>query len=206
MTFPGDGARRWTRPAPATAGRGRHRRRGAAQRRRRPPTLGRSRRSAVVLAAIVITLAATVLSRGACSASVSSAFNTPFAVDSPWRQTIPPNPAIDPNSAAMIRVAESTRALYANLVEFGIPIYKVTPDMPVHAVTCTEETWGVCPFAGWPVLIPPDAEPNSGSDGAMVTVDQGIGEASLRVLGDVGDLEGGRLAVRLGHDDLVAGD
>lgn len=119
----------------------------------------------------MIAVAATALGRAACSASASSAFDEPFAIDSPWRQPIPPNPPVDPNSTAMIGFAQSDRALYANLVEFGIPIYRVSPDMPAYAVTCTEEAWGVCPFAGWPVLIPPDAKPNSGSDGVMITVD-----------------------------------
>ena len=173
MTFLDRGQPRRIGPAPAVpARRGRHRRQGAPRPRRRPPTGRRSWRSAAALAAIVIAVAATLVGRAACSASVSSAFSAPFATNSPWRQTIPPNPVIDPNSTAMTAFAQSTRALYANLVEFGIPVYKVTPDMPAHAVTCTEDGWGVCPFAGWPVLIPPDAAPHSGSDGAMITVDE----------------------------------
>ena len=104
--------------------------------------------------------------------SASSSFATPFSADSPWRQPIPPNPVVDPNSDAMIASIQATPALHANLVEYGIPIYRVTPDMPSHSVTCSEDSWGVCPLAGWPVLIPPDAQPNSGSDGVMVTVDE----------------------------------
>jgi hypothetical protein len=108
----------------------------------------------------------------ACSTSGPSAFDTPFASDSPWHQPISPNRAIDPDSTAMIASVESSRALNANLVAFAIPIYRVNADAPVHAVTCTTQDWGACPFAGLPVPIPREAAPNSGSDGAMVTVDE----------------------------------
>ncbi|WP_233211150.1 hypothetical protein [Mycobacterium sp. shizuoka-1] len=72
----------------------------------------------------------------------------------------------------MIRGVQSERALFANLVEFGVPIFTTGSDTPTYAVKCTGHEWGVCPFAGWPVPIPAHAKPNSGSDGAMVTIDE----------------------------------
>ena len=156
------------RPYVEAASRGRHRH----SRRARRGKTGQTPRSLLAFAAIVSAGAATFVGPHSCSASAVSSFATPFSADSPWRQLISPDPVVDPNSDPMIASVESTRALHANLVEFGIPIYRVTPDTPSHSVTCSGDGWGVCPLAGWPVLIPPDAQPNSGSDGAMVTVDE----------------------------------
>lgn len=100
----------------------------------------------------------------------------PFAETSTWRQTIPPNPTIDPNSASMIAYVTSQRALIANLVEFGIPIYDGHWDTRFHEVECAELGWGICPFAGQPVFIPDGAEPNSGSDGVLVTIHTASGK------------------------------
>lgn len=94
-----------------------------------------------------------------------------FAADSPWRRPIAERPAVDPKSAEMIASVTGAPELNANLIEFAIPIYTVGPDTPTHAVGC-REPWGVCPFAGWPVPIPDGAAPHTGSDGAMVTVDE----------------------------------
>lgn len=99
----------------------------------------------------------------------------PFALSSPWRQTIPPNPPIDPKSAEMIGYAQSKPGLFANLGEFGIPIYPVGTNTPSYTVNCIEANYGLCPFAGWPVPIPNGAKPNSGSDQVLVTVDQHSG-------------------------------
>jgi hypothetical protein len=73
----------------------------------------------------------------------------------------------------MIASVQRDRAIHANLVEFGIPIYQVNADVPGQPVACTGDEWGGCPFNGVSVPIPHDAAPNSGSDGAMVTVDEG---------------------------------
>ena len=132
----------------------------------------RSGRSIAALVTIVIVVVAALAGRAACSTAVDGGFVNPFAPESPWRRAIPQGPAIDPNSAAMIGYVESTRGLFANLVEFGVPIFKVAPDTPTYDVTCAGQEWGVCPFAGWPVPIPYGAVTNSGSDGVMVTVDE----------------------------------
>jgi hypothetical protein len=100
---------------------------------------------------------------------------SPFGDSSPWRQAIPSNAPLDPNSAAMISGVQADRALHANLVEYGIPIYAANRDTPTHAVSCTQVSYGICPFAGWPVAIPDGAKPNSGSDGVLVTVEEDSG-------------------------------
>lgn len=132
----------------------------------------RSGRSVAAVVLIVIVVAAVLAGRAACSSTVHGGLANPFASDSPWRRTIPQQPTVDPKSAAMIGYVQSTRGLFANIVEFGIPIYSAGPDTPTFDVTCAGPEWGICPFAGWPVPIPDGAKPNSGSDGALVTVDE----------------------------------
>lgn len=130
----------------------------------------RVRRLLVVLATWVLMVAGSL----ACASSDPAA-HSPFDVTSPWRQTIANDPAVDPNSAAMIAAVQRKPALIANLVAYGIPIYEASPGAPTFGVVCTETQWGVCPFAGWPVVIPDAAKPNLGADGAMVTIDRAGG-------------------------------
>lgn len=127
----------------------------------------------LAVTAVVAMSALTAVAGGvACSRSTHKVLSNPFAPDSPWRQEISPTAVTDPNSAAMIGYIESTRGMAASLVEFGIPIFLAGPQTPAQYVTCTEKNWGICPFASWPVPSPVEAEPNSGSDGAMVIVDE----------------------------------
>jgi hypothetical protein len=132
----------------------------------------RSGRSIAAAVVIVIAVVAALAGRAACSTTVHGGLVNPFDSESPWRRTIPQGPPVDPNSAAMISYAQRTRGIFANLVEFGIPIFNVALDTPTYDVKCSGPEWGVCPFAGWPVPIPSGAVPNSGSDGVMVTVDE----------------------------------
>ena len=96
----------------------------------------------------------------------------PFAGSSSWYAKIPPDAMVDPNSPAMIaRVTRGKGDLVANMVEYGIPIYEADSSTPRHRVDCRVKDWGPCPFAGLDVPIPDGAFPHSGSDGAMVVVD-----------------------------------
>lgn len=96
----------------------------------------------------------------------------PFAGSPSWYTEIPSDAKVDPNSAAMIaRVTRGNGDLVANLVEYGIPIYQADSSTPRHQVDCLIKHWGPCPFAGLDVPIPDGAFPHSGSDGAMVVVD-----------------------------------
>lgn len=74
-------------------------------------------------------------------------------------------------------VAHLTRdsAGYANLVEFGIPIYYANAETPRYEVPCTVTTWGPCPFDRYSVPIPEGARPHHGSDGALVVIDESVG-------------------------------
>ncbi|OBB35443.1 hypothetical protein A5752_19635 [Mycobacterium sp. 852002-51961_SCH5331710] len=95
----------------------------------------------------------------------------PFADDSPFRTTVPYDARVDPNSAAMVARLSRDGAIYANLVEFGIPIYSADDETPRWRVACRIKGWGPCPFDGHTVPIPDDASPSPGSDGAMVVID-----------------------------------
>lgn len=99
----------------------------------------------------------------------------PFSADSPFRTKIPENAEVDANSVAMIGTA-SQGGLYANLVEFAIPIYHAAADTPRYTVGCTGRSWGRCPFDGYQVPIPDGARPHTGSDGAMVVIDKSAGK------------------------------
>lgn len=127
--------------------------------------------------ALAMVLALVAVS-GGVSCSSPSAVETlanPFEASSPWRQEIPSDAPVDPNSAAMIAGVQAERALHANLINYGIPIYVANADTPTHSVSCTRVDYGICPFAGWPVAIPDGAEPNSGSDGVLVSVEKDTG-------------------------------
>ncbi|MFA7509256.1 MAG: hypothetical protein WCZ29_02125 [Mycolicibacterium vanbaalenii] len=126
--------------------------------------------------ALVAALAVVVGGGTSCSSpSASGALASPFDASSPWRQVIPADARVDPNSAAMIASVQPTAALHANLVAYGIPIYAAGTDTPTYTVACTRVDYGLCPFAGWPVAIPDGAEPNTGSDGVLVSVQESSG-------------------------------
>lgn len=99
----------------------------------------------------------------------------PFAATSPFNVPVVAAPGLDPNSAAMVARVARDRMGYANLVEFGIPVYEAGATTPPVTVRCTITAWGSCPFGGGPRAIPPSARPSAGSDGAMVVVDRTAG-------------------------------
>lgn len=100
----------------------------------------------------------------------------PFAATSPFNVPVVATPVVDGNSAAMIARATRTGLAYANLYEFGIPIFLASSSTPRHPVTCSMSwAWGRCPFAAGPRPIPAAAAPNVGSDGVMTIVDTGRG-------------------------------
>lgn len=95
----------------------------------------------------------------------------PFASDSPFRMPLADDAPLDPHSPQMVARLSRDDGVYANLVEFAIPIYDAEDNTPHTSVSCRISDWGPCPFAEYSVPIPEDAEPSPGSDGAMVVVD-----------------------------------
>ena len=136
---------------------------------------GSRRRGSVLAGVLAVLLVVGVLVIGRYAGPASSELPEPFAPSSSWRTPVSPDPALDPNSAAMIAGVQTPPAFYASMLEFGIPIYQAGPDTPRYTVTCSETNWGPCPFDGIEVPVPDGARPHTGSDGAMVVVDEGSG-------------------------------
>ncbi|WP_440220137.1 hypothetical protein [Dietzia sp. MNB45] len=97
----------------------------------------------------------------------------PFAPDSPFRTPVPADARVDPASDLVTAHLTGEGRVYAGLVEFGIPVYTATADTPRYRVQCLRTQWGPCPFDGVDTPIPDGARPHTGSDGAMVVVDEG---------------------------------
>ena len=94
----------------------------------------------------------------------------PFAPDSAWNTLIPADPAIDPESAAMVAAITPNGRAYANLYEFGDPVFTADASTPTATVDCTMP-WGDCPVEGRALRIPAEARPTAGSDGRLIVVD-----------------------------------
>jgi hypothetical protein len=120
----------------------------------------------VAVAIAVVVLAVTLWPRPPTAAE-------PFRSDSPWRTPIAADAAVDAGSAPVVSRITRDGMMHAGLVEFGIPIYSATADTRRYTVPCAvDRDWGPCPFADVTVPIPDGATPHTGSDGAMVVVDE----------------------------------
>ncbi len=128
--------------------------------------------------------------------------SVPFSAQSPFRTAIPADARIDPKSTAMVARISRDNALYANLFDFGIPIYTATSGTPRYTVTCTVTNWGPCPFGGVQVPIPTGARPSPGSDGAMVVIDE-AGQRTFEFW--QGRLSGGKWSASWGAVNDLAG-
>lgn len=93
-----------------------------------------------------------------------------FSSTSPWNVPIPAAPALDPNSPLIASYLGSELKAYADLYEFGTPVWEASSSDPYNAVTCTEP-WGTCQLMQQPIPIPAQDETSSGSDGSMVVID-----------------------------------
>ena len=128
----------------------------------------------VVAAALAVAVAAgvTVWAGSDTGPAYRATASTPFRPDSPFRTPVPADAVVDPDSPAITTHLVGEERVYASLVEFGIPVYTAGEGTPRHEVPCLQMQWGPCPFAGRPTPIPDGARPHTGSDGAMVVVDE----------------------------------
>ena len=90
--------------------------------------------------AALVAVTATLVTLIAAACSKRPAPVVPFAASSPWRQLIPAEVKLHPDSEAMIAAVQGERGLYANLVQYGIPIYTVPPRTNFYSVGCTAYT------------------------------------------------------------------
>lgn len=103
---------------------------------------------------------------------VSGTFERPFPKADWLYAPIPATAKRDPNEAAMkAKLNAGVHSLA--LQEFAIPFYKATPATPRLAVDCIETTWGPCVLENnGPRPLTQAFVPHTGSDGAMVVIDE----------------------------------
>jgi hypothetical protein len=97
-----------------------------------------------------------------------------FSATSPWNSQISSSPALDPNSAAIAGYLGSEMKAYADMYEYGTPVWTATFTDPFNHASCTEP-WGTCQLAQQLIPIPTNAESSHGGDGSMVVVDSTTG-------------------------------
>jgi hypothetical protein len=100
----------------------------------------------------------------------SSSGSVAFSPTSPWNVSIPASPTLDANSASIAGYLGSEMKGYADLYEYGTPVWESTSADPYNSVTCTEP-WGTCALSQQPIPIPAAAGTSGGSDGSMVVID-----------------------------------
>lgn len=123
------------------------------------------------LARVVLVLLVLVVPAGCGGSADDAEDGRPFAPDSPFNVAVPADAAPDPGSAAMVARATRSGEVAANLYAYGIPVYHAQRSDPLYGVTCTRAAeWGPCPLSEGRRQIPAAAVPSSGSDGAMVVV------------------------------------
>lgn len=93
-----------------------------------------------------------------------------FSSTSPWNVPIQASPTLDPNSGTIASYLGSELKAYADLYEFGTPVWEASASDPLNSVSCTEP-WGTCQLSQQQIPIPAGAETSGGSDGSMVVID-----------------------------------
>lgn len=111
---------------------------------------------------------------GQLLASNTSPKVVPFSPASPWNAPIPARPALDPASTAIAGYLGSEMKAFADLYEYGAPVWDATSSDPYNSVGCTEP-WGTCELSQQPIPIPAETATSSGGDGSMVVIDWSSG-------------------------------
>jgi hypothetical protein len=101
----------------------------------------------------------------------------PFNASSPWNTPIPANPALEPDSQALINAFRSSSPfgehLDVNIARFSIPLYQATTGTPLQsvAVGLGGEGWGQGGLnAVGQMPIPPGAKPDESFDAHMTVL------------------------------------
>lgn len=92
----------------------------------------------------------------------------PFTEVSPWNASLPQQPVLDTNSAAMVE--HLGRRVSVAIYRHSVPVYYADANTPVRKVVCTKP-WGKSPFTGQTVRVPDGATPNTGANGSMMVID-----------------------------------
>jgi hypothetical protein len=107
---------------------------------------------------------------GSTTTTFQTSVSLAFSSTSPWNVPIPATPALDPNSTSIAAYLGSDLKAYADLYEFGTPVWEGSASDPFNTVSCTE-SWGTCQLSQQQIPIPAGAQPSGGSDGSMVVID-----------------------------------
>lgn len=97
----------------------------------------------------------------------------PYFSSSPWNTPVGSR-STDSNSATW--VSKLASGVVADVKEFGSPIWYADSSTPRYHVNCTED-WGTCPSEQQNIPLRPEWTPATGTDRAMVVVDQGANRA-----------------------------
>lgn len=133
---------------------------------RAPAAIGSA---AIVITVVIVTIWYFAV-RTAPGAPPPALARRPFAATSPWNTPITGAPAVDPGSAAMVKLLTTgANQAVADIDAYGLPIYVASTTDPTYSVRCTLP--GVCPFSGLRVPVPDIAKTSTGTDHALVVVD-----------------------------------
>ncbi len=155
---------------------------------------------------------------GACAAQLAdfSASDWPpacysfYAPSSFWNTPIAPNPAIDPDSTAILTFYANNYHGFVGLGTITVgdpnstgaydhPLYFSHPSDPLFTLHCTESAWGTCPIEGKQVHVPSGAQHADGTDGHLGVVDTTSGiEYDMWQVTSVPTSAGGTLACSWG--------
>jgi hypothetical protein len=108
--------------------------------------------------------------------SLKSPPRAPYSSTSPFNQLIPPDPAIDPNSADMVEgltQAAERHGVVVAVKRFSVPIFHADASTPRYNVRLTA-SWRAADYL-LDVPIPDDARPAAGDDEHMIIIDTTTG-------------------------------
>ncbi len=104
----------------------------------------------------------------------------PFNASSPWNTPIPANPAIAPDSQALINDMRSSSPfgehLDININQYSVPVFYATPSTPMSDVLCDIGGFGFVSERGYfavaSIPMPADAASDSGTDHTLAIIDR----------------------------------
>lgn len=136
------------------------------------PVLG----SVIIIVAMSVAAGAVMYDSTGAAAMAGTTADRPFSTSSPFRTPVAPDEVVDPRSDEVIWPLVESGEVVAGLYEYGIPVWRATPGTARVPVRCDPPgDWGECPLERDGVPVPAEATPHSGSDGAMVVVDEADG-------------------------------
>lgn len=130
---------------------------------------------------VVVTSQANPAASDTATVTVTAAGGTqawrPFSATSPWNTPIPPNPELEPDSAALVQdfISSTTYGIHldVNIPDYSIPLYWADASTPTYPVAAAigGEGWSGYP-ATLDMPIPAGATPDVERDQHMLVIDR----------------------------------